>query len=235
MAESRKAWYELVEALHPYIVKVTTPHGSGTGVFLANSPNGELYGIATAAHVVAQANQWGFPIRIEHHASKKAVLLHAKDRHIDASGDAAVIILRKGGMQFPGDELPLMPEGRFLKVGNEVGWLGFPAIINPDRLCFFSGYVSCRMEEHKSYLVDGVSINGVSGGPVLCRLSEKDATLIGVVSAYIPNVTTGTSMPGLCVVQDVSPFYATIKKLKQLPANPEQPVQPKNQQQPQSG
>jgi len=50
-------------------------------------------------------------------------------------------------------------------------------------------------------LVDGVAINGVSGGPALSTMGGL--FLMGVVSAYIPNRATGETLPGLGMVRDV--------------------------------
>ena len=43
--------------------------------------------------------------------------------------------------------------------------IGFPTI-EPYKLCFFSGSISAGRDDDSAYLIDGVAINGVSGGPV---------------------------------------------------------------------
>ena len=54
-----------------------------------------------------------------------------------------------------------------------------------------SGYVlflrlyKC-LDSKRTYLVDGVAINGVSGGPTFALMGQ-DMDIIGVVSAYILN------------------------------------------------
>jgi hypothetical protein len=70
-------------------------------------------------------------------------------------------------------------------------------------LCFFSGHISAWLEPDEAYLVDGVAINGVSGGPAFI----PERMLIGVVSAYIPNRATGELLPGLAVVRGVQQFH----------------------------
>jgi hypothetical protein len=57
---------------------------------------------ATAAHVVAHAHFWEQPIRIEHIASGKALLLRSVDRAIfpDDSKDTAGIIFAKGELAY---------------------------------------------------------------------------------------------------------------------------------------
>jgi hypothetical protein len=96
----------------------------------------------------------------------------------------------------------------FLKVGNEIGWLGFPAI-HTANLCFFSGKISAWINVQSAYLVDGVAINGVSGGPAfhLTGADDNPVVVMGVVSAYIANRATGEVLPGLSVVRDVAQFH----------------------------
>ena len=61
-------------------------------------------------------------------------------------------------------------------------------------LCFFHGFISGYFNDPPTYLVDGVAINGVSGGPAF----DNRVHIIGLVSAYIPNrVDRQTTLPGL--------------------------------------
>lgn len=77
--------------------------------------------------------------------------------------------------------------------GAEIGWLGFPGIVEPE-LCFFHGYVSGYLNDPPTYLVDGVAINGVSGRPVF----DNRAHVIGLVCAYRPNrIDDQTTLPGV--------------------------------------
>jgi hypothetical protein len=216
--QQKKEWFEVVEEITPYMIRVVTPDGFGTGFFLVKSTNGQLCGVATAYHVIARAFEWGFPIRLEHVSSKKVLLLHPDNRHIeyDVANDTAVIVFMSGELPLPRGDLELIAEKKFLKVGCDVGWVGFPTI-SPDELCFFSGHVSNRNSHSHRYFIDGVAINGVSGGPVLRPRNDGKVHLIGIITAYVPNVSTGDSMPGLSVVQDVPSFFPVIKKLKSLP------------------
>jgi len=63
--------------------------------------------------------------------------------------------------------------------------------------------------------VDGVAINGVSGGPAFF-IHEKDenSKICGVITAYIPNRATREVLPGLCVVKSVKPFHGFLKRIK---------------------
>jgi hypothetical protein len=118
----------------------------------------------------------------------------------------------------------------FLKVGNEIGWLGFAEGIAAS-LCFFSGKVSAWFNAQSAYLVDGVTINGVSGGPGfhLVDVEDNPVRVMGVVSAYIANRATGEVLPGLSVVRDVAQFhelapaFASIDQAREAEALPEPP------------
>jgi len=123
---------------------------------------------------------------------------------IDEAMDTAVVAFEREAFPLPLEPLNMLQEEANLKVGNEIGWLGFPG---GEELCFFSGRVSAWLESPRSYLVDGVAIHGVSGGPAFF-VYEGDALLIGVVSMYIPNRATGEVLPGLSVVRDVQQVRA---------------------------
>ena len=215
MAAKKKEikWHQAFATAEPYIVKIITPQGTGTGFLIASTDKQELHGIATAAHVVDFAHYWEQPIRIQHASSGEVILVKNDDRsiEIESNRDAATIII-KGVLPFPKSPLTLIPEDKRLKIGVEIGWMGFPAMA-PENLCFFSGRISSWVEDAGFYFVDGVAINGVSGGPAF-SIKEERIQLIGLVSAYVPNRATGTVLPGLCVVRDVLPLHETIKNLK---------------------
>jgi len=80
---------------------------------------------------------------------------------------------------------------------------------------FLSGRVSYFLQDEHAYLVDGVAINGVSGGPTFF-LAGPGLFIIGVVSAYIANRATGETLPGLSVVRDVTHFQQLLKDLTSL-------------------
>ena len=223
----RKEWHEVVEYATPSILRVVTQDGYGTGFLLVRSNNGLLSGVATAYHVIARAFEWGFPIRLEHASSNRSLLLHPGNRYIefDVARDTAVIVFNHADLPMPDTEPQLIAEKSSIKVGCDVGWLGYPAI-SPNELCFFSGHISNWNEQEHRYLVDGVAINGVSGGPVFRNRPTGEVNLVGIISAYIPNTSTGKSTPGLSVIRDVSSFFPTIKKLKSLPPQQDNPPPP---------
>jgi hypothetical protein len=133
--------------------------------------------------------------------------------------DTAVLIFQAGSgdekMPLPEEELSLWEKGKSLKVGNEVGWIGFPSVA-PENLCFFSGRVSCYLAGEGAYLIDGVAINGVSGGPTFFVMDIGVFATIGVISAYIPNRATGVALPGVAIVQDVSQLHEWVANFKTL-------------------
>ncbi len=210
-------WFEAVELIRPYVVKISTPSCSGTGFLISLSKDKTICGIATAAHVIRHAHSWEQPIRIQHDESRKSIVLKPEKRAIwlGDSNDAAAIIFICEEIPFPQDSLGLPPEDRYLKIGNEVGWLGFPAL-SPDNLCFFIGRISSYLQGESAYLVDGVAINGVSGGPAFIPEGDESITIIGIITAYIPNWATGEALPGLCLVTDIEHFYSAIRALKSL-------------------
>ena len=198
-------WHEIVDMVTPYVVRIWTPQGSGTGFLVSISKSTPLCAFATAAHVVAHAHYWEEPIRIEHQASGNTLLLRQTDRaiHFEGEKDTAAIVFDRGEMALPTEVLTLVEKDKHFKAGVEIGWLGYPAIPRAS-LCFFSGRISAWVESEDAYLVDGVAINGVSGGPAFTLWG---GTLAGVVSAYIPNRNTGEVLPGLAVIRGVSQFH----------------------------
>jgi hypothetical protein len=224
-------WSAAVEVIEPHVVRISTPDGSGTGFLISNAHTNAVCGVATAAHVVAHAHYWEEPIRIEHVSSGKSVVVRRQERAVllDASRDTTAILFNRGELPLPADPLPLVPKDMFLKVGSKIGWLGFPAIPTAS-LCFFSGDISAWVQALAAYLVDGVAINGVSGGPAFyIHDTDPPIAIIGVVSAYVPNRATGEVLPGLSVVRDVSQFhelaptFASLDEAKEVEPSPDAP------------
>ena len=57
------AWHMAYEKIEPYLVRIDTEDGFGTGFFLAYNSDHSIAAIATAAHVVEQADLWQKPLR----------------------------------------------------------------------------------------------------------------------------------------------------------------------------
>jgi hypothetical protein len=208
-------WQHVVEKVKPYVVKIETPNGHGTGFLCLRNKNATICGIATAAHVVDHSHEWEEPIRIYSYNSDgkilDTVLLKDSERliRINWQTDSAVIVFTNTALQLPQGSVPLLPTNTVLPIGVEVGWLGFPAI-ERFRCCFFSGNVSANDDSRKGYLIDGVAINGVSGGPVVYNTATDGAAIVGVMTEYRANRRGGEALPGLSFAQDVSHFHAVI-------------------------
>lgn len=210
-------WNLLVEKVAPYVVKIETPSGHGTGFLCLYNQDKTFLGIATARHVVSDADEWQQPLRIRHYPSATTQFFKESDRAIlsDPNTDSAVILISPGDLQLPQNTIPFLPNSSPLTIGIEVGWLGFPAIA-PYTLCFFSGNISAREEWRHAYLIDGVAINGVSGGPVIYSTETEGIQIVGTISAYVSNKATGDTLPGLSIARDVSHFHDTISMIKNL-------------------
>jgi len=205
--EKEISWYEAVDVIGRHVVRISTPRGSGTGFLVSYGKTNPTCAVATAAHVIDHAHYWEEPIRLDHVSSGQSLLIRHVDRAIflDSRRDTAAVLFDRKNLPFPTDTLGLAPEGKFLRVGNEIGWLGFPAI-SVLNLCFFRGSVSALLQDQDAYLVDGVAINGVSGGPAFF-VDGTAVVIMGVVSAYVPNRVTGETLPGLGIIRSVKQFH----------------------------
>ena len=201
-------WDQVVKKVSPHVVKIETPSGHGTGFLFMYNDAKTMCGIATAEHVISHADDWRQPIKINHPDSNNTIFIKQEERVIyrDWKTDSAVILFLKADLQLPENPITLLRMGTLIDIGAEVGWLGFPSVA-PHNLCFFSGNISARQEARNAYLIDGVAINGVSGGPVLYLNGTDGVQIVGTVSAYSANRATGEALPGLAIAQDVSHFH----------------------------
>src|SRR5262249_50795776 len=152
-----------VELMQPHIVRLSTPTGQGTGFLVSIGVATDMCAIATAAHVVDHAHYWEEPIRVDHISSGKTRLVRHAERALvlDSARDTAAMVIMRGDIPFPDAPLPLVPAGKFVRVGYAIGWVGFPAVA-PAHMCFFGGRISAWDHSVNAYFVDGVAINGVS-------------------------------------------------------------------------
>ena len=123
-------------------------------------------------------------------------------------------LLADAKVPVPTTMLPLMPSSKFKQNGVKLAWAGYPAIASRT-LCYFQGSVSAFNRDNDSYYIDGIAINGVSGGPVF---DEKDNApeIVGIVSAYHYNRQSGGNLPGLLMAHDATHLNQIIEKLKTL-------------------
>ena len=214
-------WFKPLQSLMPYIFQISTPYGKGTGFQVLYSKNKIFCGIATAYHVIQHAYEWEENIKIIHYDSGKTLVLRKKDKDrvlfVYPDKDLAFILFNKSHLPVKDGEPKLIGANRVLKRGVETAWCGFPSIAPQNELCFFAGHISCCLESQDSYLVDGIAINGVSGGPAFfVRTKTGNMEICGVISAYIPNRLTGETLPGLCIVRSVEPYQEVLKDLRSL-------------------
>lgn len=217
---SQLRWQGALKLLQNRVFKIRSPQGHGTGFHIGNFGNdGRLYAIATAYHVVQPVHDWGEPIKIVHAQTGREILLKENDRAILTypNKDLAVILFTPPtDFTLPSNQIDLIPTGHYLNSGVDVAWCGFPAIKN-DKLCFFHGYISCYLDQQGDYLIDGVAINGVSGGPVFYIDDQANMPKVaGVITAYIANRATGETLPGLSMITSIAPCEDTIKSLRNL-------------------
>jgi hypothetical protein len=209
------AWYQAYEQIKPYVVRIETVDNFGTGFLFAYNKTNSVAALATASHVIEDAADWNQPIKLWHPDSNETLYLEKKDRvaWLDRVHDAATILITAGSIKFPKTVLPLLAADKTKKTGVEIGWVGFPHLARTN-ICFFSGRVSAYLGNVESYLIDGVAINGVSGGPVFSELQDGKPQLIGVVSAYMANRRAGETLPGLLQARDLAAFHEHIQKIK---------------------
>lgn len=217
MAGNRE-WVKALGNVSERVLKIETPQGKGTGFIIAPPGKDGVIGIATALHVVGHATSWLQPIRLTNVEKKKSVLLmpdsfsfhHNKNRDLALIRTAAQLPISK-------TDMATIDEKNRLLAGTEIGWCGYPAVAPSDTLCFFSGRISAWWGEEAAYLVDGVAINGVSGGPAFLCEDNDIVELVGVVTAYIPNRATGEALPGVSLVRAANPYFSLFKSLEGKP------------------
>ena len=211
------AWHDTYDRIKPFLVRISSEGFLGTGFLLAYNQDHSVAAIATAAHVVEHANDWRKPLKIWHCETNEFSFYEEQDRFIwiNTQRDSAAILISSNSLTLPSSALPLMDASKYKKIGVEVGWTGFPALV-PHELCFFSGKISSFLIHEECYLIDGVAINGASGGPVFDSLNNSSPEIVGVVSAYISSHRPGETLPGLLRAQDVTTFHEHIQMIKSI-------------------
>jgi len=226
-------WQEAVKLISPFVVRIETPHGNGTGLICRYTEDVAM--VVTAHHVTEIAEQLEEPIEFSNDNWRASVVIE-DDQRIMLSrflpGSDTVVLFVKPEIfpDFPVDTLPYLPWNSPLGAGDEVGWLGFPTGLERVRnapLCFFSGRISARIDNgRRSYLIDGTGIKGVSGGPVF-RLTPHGFSIVGIISEYHPHFITVNrkkrnreySIPGLLQTEsldDVGCLIAAHENLREF-------------------
>ena len=104
---SAMEWHKALDIIKPYVVKISTPRGMGTGFLFGYAGDPDLCAIATAAHVIDHSHHWEEPIRLYHPSSGKTTFTRREGRAIviEEKLDTAAIIVPKGEMELPPDLL----------------------------------------------------------------------------------------------------------------------------------
>ena len=194
-------WVTAVERVSKPVFRLEAdPHcGSSVAISCAQSPKlpGYALMLATANHVVKDRNPQSI-LRLT--SADGSIVLTSEENRIVVvppslpEYDIALVIVRSSRPVIqPTDLLPLLDQQFYPPRGAELGWLGFPIITWPE-LCFFRGSLSGYVHDPPGYLIDGVSIHGVSGGPAF----NMDGDIFAVVQSCLPNSTKQPlTLPGL--------------------------------------
>lgn len=222
-------WPRAVEQVSQQVVRIVAPESVGTGFVSYGRKRGTRI-IATAQHVVESAVNSDAPIVVSHGPrilTLGSTGLNTRFLHKTTPGvDSAILACISHDLPQPTVPIldPAKPEelGQ-IKVGTEVGWLGFPALPTvTGRLCFFSGRISL-VDPAGRFLVDGTNVQGCSGGPAFC-VTPDGPRVIGVLTDYFPNENFRDTKdepiglaPGLTAIADVTNYKSIEAALNQLP------------------
>jgi len=198
-------WDQVIDRVSPLVFRVYAGQSAGTAFIISCAPaktSGRYSAIlATALHVLTDAVQTGDNVTLVSADKSRVFDSSIDEMRIQELGsavhDTAMILLLSDRPIVQQDQLlPMLPYEFMLPRGVEVGWLGFPGLVEPE-LCFFHGHISGYSSDPPMYLVDGVAIHGVSG----CPAFDNRAHFIGLVSAYVPNVIDeSTTLPGMSAI-----------------------------------
>ena len=202
-------WDEVVDCAEKVVFQVLAGDSAGTcfACSIGKEPESpsKYFLFATAWHVVKDVAGSDHPIYMIAASGRTICEAQAGCYGIFRLGadvfDTALILVKSSEEIISQKALlPMLGYDWQMARGTEIGWVGFPGIIG-NEFCFFKGAVSGYLNSPPTYLVDGVAINGVSGGPAF----DNRAHIIGLVSSYIPNlVDEYTTLPGLVGVTPIA-------------------------------
>lgn len=141
---STTEWADAVEALMPFMFRIETPSGQGSGFFLTHAAGG-MIGIATALHVDAESFEWNGPIRVRHYKTGIANVFGPDQREIKAfpENDLAFIRLSAKGFSLPQGPLGMVSGNNTVRQGTQIAWLDSPQ--SPRMICVSSPVTSARI------------------------------------------------------------------------------------------
>ncbi len=194
-------WVSAAERVSKVVFRVEVDTSSGTCFAVSCSETKNPYSyflmLATAYHVVKDRKQDYF-IRLT--SSDETMILTTQTNDIMVippslpEYDIALLFVKSEHPLIAPEDLPLFQNnGNHPARGTELGWLGYPGVVLPE-LCFFLGSISGYQSNPPNYLIDGVAINGVSGGPAF----NQDGVILAAVQRYLPNrLSDNLTLPGL--------------------------------------
>lgn len=215
MGVTAPLWPEVIPKLEPLVLRVYAGNSVGTAfiIGLNRADDARTTMLVTALHVVEHVLGNDLPLELVRSDGAVVSELISGPVHVYLVGppecDTALIQVPTKEPLISQEELLPIPLESMLPRGCELGWLGYPGLVLPE-LCFFRGVVSGFQEEPPVYLVDGVAINGVSGGPAF----DRSGLVVGLVSAYVPNQVTSTkTLPGLMIVTPLNLVRIWMEKI----------------------
>ena len=190
-----------------FLVELGTTTGTCFAVSISPAKNkkNKIYTFATAWHVIEKLTHSNKPIKLTTADKSKAYEIMHDRYEIFREGpkelDTGIIeVETEMPLVSKKNLLPMLDFDELLPRGSEIAAVGFPGLAN-EEFCFFRGVVSGYGKRPPSYLVDGVVLNGVSGGPAV----DQRARIIGLVSSYLPNrIDRNTTLPGLTTLIPIS-------------------------------
>ncbi len=207
-------WEEISKRAEKVVFLVEMGNTTGTCFAVSISPGKnkkKIYTFATAWHVIEKLTRSNKPMKLYTSDKSKAYEIMSDRYEIFREGtkdlDTGIIeVETEMALVKERDLMPMVDAGEWLPRGSEIAAVGFPGLANED-YCFFRGVVSGYKRRPPSYLVDGVVLNGVSGGPAI----DHRGRIMGLVSAYTPNrVDRYTTLPGLTTLIPISSIHSLI-------------------------
>ncbi|MBQ7177105.1 MAG: trypsin-like peptidase domain-containing protein [Victivallales bacterium] len=228
-------WCNAVQLMMGNLVRIDT-HGGGYGSGFIIPPPTNTPGnccVLTAYHVLTLAYETGATITIRSAKTDVRVDLPSLLRYVFVVKDRDQAIICFNAPK----DFALLHTIHFLShdyhynPGAELGWLGFPCLKKAREVpCFFSGRISAYLPDDEAYLIDGVSIHGLSGGPAFYCDDDGKVVLAGIVTNYYPNEVNNQSWPGLAMFRTINPLMELYEAQDKnaIPQIPDVPVSKKN-------
>ena len=203
-------WSKAVHEMMGNLVRIET-HGDGYGSGFIIPPPMNTSGnccVLTAYHVIELAHKTGATITIRSAKHGMGIDIPSLLRHVFfiKERDQAIISFNAPKDFASLQTVHFLAHEYHYNPGVELGWLGFPNLKKAINVpCFLAGRISAYLPDDEAYLIDGVSIHGISGGPAF-YCDEDKVVLAGIVTDYYPNEVNNQSWPGLAMFRTINPL-----------------------------